>query len=384
MGLWDKLKGEFVDIIEWLNDDRETLAYRFERYGNEIKNGARLVVREGQVAVFIHEGKLADVYKPGTHLLETQNMPILSTLMGWKHGFESPFKAEVVFINTTQIVDQKWGTKNPIMLRDPEFGPLRLRAFGTYAIKVDDAPAFIKELVGTDGDFSTQEINSQLRNIIVSRFTDKLGESKIPALDLASNYDEIGDLILEKISPEFSEFGIKLTKFLVENIALPPEVEEALDKRSSMGILGNMQQYTQFQAANALEDAANNQGEAGGAVGSGMGLGMGFAMANQMGQAMAPPAAGATPPPPAAGAPPPPPSSNLSFHVSVNGQTYGPYDMPALQQMVSKGQLTAQSTVWRQGMSGWVAASTVTELSSLFGPPPAPSAGNMPPPPPPA
>jgi membrane protease subunit (stomatin/prohibitin family) len=378
MGLWGKLKGEFVDIIEWLNDDRETLAYRFERYGNEIKNGAKLVVREGQVAVFIHEGQLADVYKPGTHTLETQNMPLLSTLMGWKYGFSSPFKAEVIFVNTTQIVDQKWGTKNPIMLRDPEFGPLRLRAFGTYAIKVDDASVFIKELAGTDGDFTSDDINSQLRNIIVSRFTDKLGESKIPALDLASNYDEIGDLIRETITPEFSEYGIKLTKFLVENVALPPEVEEALDKRSSMGILGNMQQYTQFQAANAMEDAANNPGEAGSAMGGGMGMGMGFAMAGQMGQAMAPPAAGSAPPPP-------PTQGGLSFHISVSGQTYGPYDMGALQQMIGNGQFSAQSTVWRQGMAGWLPASQVPELSSLFGggtPPPPPPSGSIPPPPP--
>ncbi|MCM8529009.1 MAG: SPFH domain-containing protein [Lentisphaeraceae bacterium] len=379
MGLWDKLKGEFVDIIEWLSDDRETMAYRFERYGNEIKNGAKLIVREGQVAVFIHEGELADVFKPGTHELATRNLPILSTLAGWKHGFESPFKAEVIFVSTRQIVDQKWGTKNPIMLRDPEFGPLRLRAFGTYAIRVDDASVFIKEIVGTDGEFTNDEINSQLRNIIVSRFTDKLGESKIPALDLASNYDEIGELIHEKINPEFNEYGIKLTKFLIENIALPPEVEEALDKRSSMGILGNMQQYTQFQAANALEDAAKNPGDAGGAMGGGMGMGMGFAMANQMGQAMAggAPAGGSTPPPP------PPAQQLLSFHISVSGQTYGPYDMNALQQMKANGQFSPQHSVWREGMSGWLPASQVAELSALFGPPPPPASGATPPPPPP-
>ena len=378
MGLWDKLKGEFVDIIEWLNDDRNTLAYRFERYGNEIKNGAKLIVREGQVAVFIHEGELADVFKPGTHELATRNLPILSTLAGWKHGFESPFKAEVIFISTRQLVDQKWGTKNPIMLRDPEFGPIRLRAFGSYAIKVTDAPSFIREIVGTDGEFTAEEINTQLRNIIVSRFTDKLGESKVPALDLASNYDEIGEVIHDKISPEFSEYGISLTKFLIENIALPPEVEQALDKRSSMGILGNMQQYTQFQAANAMEDAANNPGQAGGAMAGGMGMGMGFAMANQMGQAMAPPPAGSAPPPP-------PAQGGLSFHISVNGQTYGPYDMNSLQQMKANGQFSGESTVWRQGMSGWLPASQVAELSALFGPPPPPPApGATPPPPPPA
>ena len=213
------------------------------------------------------------------------------------------------------------------MLRDPEFGPIRLRAFGTYAIKVINPTVFISELVGTDGNFEADDLTDQLRNIIVSRFTDKLGEAKVPALDLASNYDEIADIIHEKIEPEFREYGVELPKFLIENIALPPEVEEALDKRSSMGILGNLNQYTQYQAANAMEAAASNSGDAGGAMGSGMGMGMGFAMANQMGNAMA---GGMQGNQGQAAAPPPPPGatpSNVSFHVSVNGQSYGPYDM---------------------------------------------------------
>jgi membrane protease subunit (stomatin/prohibitin family) len=378
MGLWDKLKGELIDIIEWLSDDRENLAYRFERYGNEIKNGAKLTVREGQVAVFIHQGQLADVYQPGMYELTTKNMPILSTLMGWKHGFESPFKAEVIFINTRQIVDRKWGTKNPIMLRDADFGPIRLRAFGTYAIKVSDAAAFIREIVGTDGEVSSEDITDQLRNIIIARFTDKLGEAKVPALDLASQYDEIGELIRAQIAPEFASYGIELPKFLIENIALPPQVEEALDKRSSMGIIGNMQQYTQYQTANAIEDAANNPGDAGGMASSGMGLGMGFAMANQMGQSMAPQAAQAGAPPP-----PPPAQTAVSFHVSVNGQSYGPYDMNVLQQHVAGGQVTPDSLVWKAGMASWLPAAQVPELASLFGPPPVPGSGTTPPPPPP-
>lgn len=376
MGLWDKIKGEFVDVIEWLDDSRDIMAYRFERYGNEIKNGAKLTVREGQVAVFVHEGKLADVYKPGMYTLETANMPILSTLLGWKHGFESPFKAEVIFVNTRQLVDQKWGTKNPIMLRDADFGPIRLRAFGSYAIKVIDAAAFVKEIVGTDGEFTSDQIVSQLRNIIVARFTDKLGEAKIPALDLASQYDEIGETIRQQIDPEFEEYGIDVTKFLIENIALPPEVEKALDKRSSMGVLGNMQQYTQFQAANALEDAANNPGDAGGAMSGGMGMGMGFAMANTMGQAMAGGQAAAPPPPP-------PGAASVAFHVSVNGQSYGPYDMATLQQHVAGGQVTRESMVWKQGMANWLPAGQVPELGNLFGPPPLPPSGGATPPPPP-
>ncbi len=239
MGLFDKLKGEFVDIIEWTDSSRDTMVYRFERYGNEIKNGAKLTVRESQMAVLINEGKIADVFNPGMHELTTQNLPILSTLKGWAHGFNSPFKAEVYFVNTKRFTDLKWGTKNPIMLRDAEFGPIRLRAFGSYSIRVTDPTLFIKEVVGTDGEFTKDEIVDQLRNIVISRFTDALGESKITALDLASNYDELGSFMENKIGGEFGEYGLELVKLLVENISLPPAVEEAIDKRSSMGVLGN-------------------------------------------------------------------------------------------------------------------------------------------------
>ncbi len=299
MAFWDKIKGEFIDIIEWLDDSNNTLVYRFERYGNEIKNGAKLVVREGQSAIFVNGGTIADVFEPGTYQLTTPNLPILSTLQGWKHGFESPFKAEVYFVSKRRFVDQKWGTKNPITLRDAEFGPIRLRAFGTYAMRVNDGGTFLREVVGTDGHFTTDEIVGQLRNLIVSRFTDILGESKIPVLDLAGNYDELAAFIAERIAPEFKDYGLDLTKLLVENISLPPAVEEALDKRSSMGILGNLDQDTKFQAATAMEKAAENS--SGGGAAEGMGLGMGFAMASQMGKAMQ----SAEP----QNAPPPPPAS---------------------------------------------------------------------------
>ena len=371
MGLWDKLKGELIDIIEWLDSSNDTMVYRFQRQGNEIKNGAKLVVREGQNAVFVNEGQIADVFQPGTYTLTTQNLPILATLKGWKYGFESPFKAEVYFISTRQFTNQKWGTKNPIMLRDAEFGPIRLRAFGTYAIRIIDGGKFIKEIVGTDGDFTLDEVTDQLRNMIVSRFTDILGESRIPALDLAANYNELGDFISNKLQEEFEAYGLQAPKLLVENISLPPAVEQALDKRSSMGVLGDLNKYTQYQAAEALGTAAANPG---GAAGDAMGMGMGFAMANQMGRMFAGGGAAPAAQGPAA-APPPPPAA---FHVAVNGQTTGPFDMNALQQQVTAGQLTPQSHVWKAGMSGWATASTVPELAALFGPP-AP-----PPPPPPA
>jgi len=369
MGLWSKIKGEFIDIIEWIDDSNDTLAYRFERYGNEIKYGAKLVVREGQTAIFVNEGKLADVFQPGTYTLETQNIPILTTLKGWKHGFHSPFKAEVYFISTRQFTDQKWGTKNPIMMRDVEFGPVRIRAFGTYVIRASDPSVLLRELIGTDGRFTTDEITDQLRNITVSRFADIIGESKIPILDLAANYDELGKIIRDRIGPEFEKYGLELTKFLIENISLPSAVEKALDKRTSMGMVGNLGAYTQFQAANAMEKAAENKG---GAVGGGMGMGMGMMMGQNMGGAMG--QAGQQ----AAGQTPPPLPPAVQFYVAQNGQQTGPFDLNTLAQQIQSGILTQASMVWKQGMKQWATASSAPELANLFAatppplPPPAP------------
>ncbi|MBN1443063.1 MAG: SPFH domain-containing protein, partial [Planctomycetes bacterium] len=314
MGLWDKIRGELIDIVEWLDSTNDTMVWRFPRYENEIKYGAKLVVRESQVAVFVNQGQIADVFQPGMYSLETKNLPILSTLLGWKYGFHSPFKAEVYFASTRRFTDLKWGTKNPVMLRDAEFGPVRLRAFGTYVTRVQKADTLIKEIAGTDAHFTTEEVTNQLRNIIVSRFTDILGESKIPVLDLAANYDELGEFLRSRIAPEFETYGLELTKMLVENISLPPAVEEALDKRSSMGVIGNLQAYTQFQTANAIEGAANNPG---GLAGGGMGLGMGFAMAGQMGGAMA---AAQQQPAQAPVASPPPAPPAIAYFVAAGGQ----------------------------------------------------------------
>ena len=367
MGIWDKLKNEFVDIIEWTDDSHNTMVWRFPRYQNEIKYGAQLTVRESQQAVFVNEGQIADVYRPGRYTLETQNMPILATLKGWKYGFNSPFKAEVYFINTRNFVDQKWGTKNPIMLRDAEFGPIRLRAFGTFALRITDAGKFIKEIAGTQGHFTTEEVSEQLRNLIITRFTDAIGESKIPVLDLAANYDELSKFITGKVAPEFGEYGLEVTKFLVENISLPQEVEQALDKRSSMGILGNLNAYTQFQAANAMEAAARNPS---GSAGDGIGLGMGFAMANQMGQVFSnQQAANAV-----ASGPPPIPSATVQYFVAVNGQQQGPYTPQTLEQMIRQGSLSRDTLVWKQGMAAWTKAGEAVDLTDFFGavPPPLP------------
>ncbi len=372
MAIWDKIRGELVDIIEWLDPSNDTMVHRFERHGNEIKHGAKLTVREGQVAVFIKEGKIADVFDPGMYTLETKNLPIISTLEGWRHGFESPFKAEVYFISTRRYTNLKWGTKNPIMLRDAEFGPLRIRMFGTYCVRVINPVAFVKEIVGTDGTFTTDEITTQLRNLIVARFSDLVAESKIPVLDMAANYDEFGTFATERLHPDFEAYGLDVSNLLVENISLPPAVEEALDKRASMGVIGNLHQYTQFQAANAMEAAAKNPG---GEAAGGMGLGMGFAMANQMAQgfnqqSQQAPQQGAAP------AGPPPVPGQTTYYVAVNGQQTGPFPVSTLQQQVQQGALTSESLVWAQGMDGWVAASQVPDLARLFpqGPPPIPGA----------
>ncbi len=362
MGIWDKLKGELIDIIEWLDSTNDTLVWRFERYNNEIKNGAKLIVREGQMAVFENEGQIADVFLPGTFELTTKNLPILATLKGWKYGFESPFKAEVYFVSTRQFTDQKWGTMNPIMLRDAEFGPVRLRAFGTYVFRAKDPAALIRNIVGTDAHFTTDEVTNQLRNMIVSRFADVVGESKIPVLDLAANYDELGKFLTQRIAPDLEGFGLELSRLLVENISLPPAVEEALDKRSSMGVIGNLAAYTQYQAAEALTEAAKNPG---GMAAGGMGMGMGFGMAQQMAQAMAPPAGTA---------PPPIPGGAAQFYLAIDGQQAGPFDAAGLRQQAQTGKLTRDTLVWKQGMADWNRAADVSDLAAIFAsvPPPIP------------
>jgi len=283
MGIMDKIKeaasNQFIEVIEWLDPSQDTLLYRFPVYQQEIKNGAQLIVRESQAAVFVFEGQVADVFAPGRYTIDGGNTPILSKLGAWKHGFNSPIKSEVYFVNTKQFTDMKWGTSNPIMLRDADFGIVRLRAFGAYSLRVADPGTFIKEITGTNAHFQTEDIDGQLKRAIVSEFSDAIGEMKIPALDLAAQYKELGDAIRGKINQDFNSYGLEVTKFYIENISLPPEVEAAMDKRASMGALGDAQKYMQFQAADALRDAAQNEG---GGAGLGAGLGAGFAVGNQM------------------------------------------------------------------------------------------------------
>jgi len=363
MGLLDKLRGELVDIIEWLDHTRDTLVWRFPRYHNQIKNKAQLIVRPGQVAVFVHRGHLADVFEPGHYELRTDNLPILSTLQGWKYGFDSPFKAEVYFVSTRQITDLKWGTPNPIMLRDPEFGPIRLRAFGTYALKATNPSALIKELVGTDAVFEADEIHELLRSMINESLADVIGESKIAALDLASNYGELAALVRRKVIERVDdEYGLDLPQLLIVNVSLPEEVEKALDTRTSMSVIGDMNRFQQYQMGQAMTAAAENP--SGGGAAEGMGLGMGFAMANRM---MQPGAAGA-------GMAPPPPPTGVTYHVAINGQTSGPFNIAQMAEGITSGQVKADTLVWSAGMPGWTPAGQVPHLAANFAaaPPPPP------------
>src|SRR6195256_2258249 len=284
MGLLDALKTQFIEVIEWLDDSGNTMLYRFPVHDQEIKNGARLTVRESQTAVFVFQGQIADVFPPGLYTIDGGNTPVLTKLGAWKHGFTSPFKAEVYFVNTKQFTDLKWGTPNPVMMRDTDFGMVRLRAFGIYSMRVADPSAFIREIAGTNAHFVTENIEGQLRRTLVGGFSDALAESKIAALDLASNYDELGKFTRGKLAEDFNSFGLDLTKFVIENVSLPAEVEAAMDKRTSMGVIGDVGRYAQFQAADAMRDAAQNTG--GGGAATGAGLGAGFAIGNAMAGAM--------------------------------------------------------------------------------------------------
>ncbi|HYO07723.1 MAG TPA: SPFH domain-containing protein [Tepidisphaeraceae bacterium] len=370
MGIWDKLRAELIDIIEWLDDTRDTMVWRFPRYDNEIKYGAKLIVREGQAAAFVNEGALADTFaQPGTYTLVTQNLPVLSKLRGWKYGFESPFKSEVYFCSMRTFTDRKWGTKNPIMLRDPEFGPTRLRAFGSFAIRVGDVPTFLRNVVGTDHRFSIEDIGEQLRDLLVARFADALGDSKIPVLDLAANQDDLGKILTARLQPDFDVFGLKLVNLVVENISLPPEVEQALDTRTKMGVIGDLNRYAQFQAANAIGDAAKNPN---GIAGVGAGLGVGFGIANQMGQAFANNPALGNPGP---SAPPPVPgSSQASYFVAQGGQQKGPFTLEQLRDEVNAGRVQRATLAWKAGMPQWAPVDSIADLNLLFAnvPPPLP------------
>lgn len=373
MGLFDMVRGEFIDIIEWLDDSRDTIVWRFPRHDNEIKMGAQLVVRESQSAVFVNEGQIADTFGPGTHTLETQNLPLLSTLKGWKYGFESPFKAEVYFVNTRQFTDLKWGTQNPVIVRDPEFGMVRLRAFGAYSLRVTDAGRLLRELAGTDQQFRTEEVSEFLRQMIVGKLGTALATAGVSMIDLAAQQQSIGQRVAGILSEDLANMGITIPTFVIENISVPEEVQAAIDKRTQMGVVGDLDRYTKFQTAEAIEDAARNPGGGGAAgIGLGMGMAVGQQMAEQLrsgqGQAAATPTAAA----PTAAAPPAMPVQH--WYLGVNGQQHGPFTGPELPGKVAEGLLTPEVLVWTAGMEQWQAAREIAALAPVLSiaPPPLP------------
>jgi membrane protease subunit (stomatin/prohibitin family) len=284
MGLMDFIKGELIEIIDWVETDGDTVMAKFPDKGNNIKYGAQLTVRESQLAIFVNEGKIADVYGPGRYELNTQNMPILTTIKGWKYGFQSPFKVDVYFVSTKQFTNLKWGTPNPVMMRDPEFKQVRVKAFGTYFIKVKDAKAFFTEFSGTAPLIRIGMIEEHLRDIVSPKFAEALGEAKIAVLDMVSNYSELGTVIAPILQRDLDPFGIELTKFQITSTTLPEEVLAFYDKMTSMNMVGDMNKFTQFQAASAIEKAAENP--AGNGAGAGVGLGAGIGLGQMMAQSM--------------------------------------------------------------------------------------------------
>lgn len=373
MGLMNFLKKQFVDIVEWPDETPGVLVHRFERADNEIKNNAKLIVRPGQMAVFVNEGKIADKFNPGTYILSTKNLPILTDLLSISTGFESWHKAEVYFIKTTEQLDIRWGTPQPVVMRDADFGMIRLRAFGNYSYHVGLNNDLISKFVGAQPDFTTEQLENQITSKIVSQFSDALGEMKIPALDIAAQYTEIGEAVLAKMQVAIAPYGLELSTFTVINVNLPDYVNEAIDRRGAAGAFGgNVAMLNQVKAGDAMLDAANNQGGSGNIMGMMMGGQMGGMVAQgafmqqpqQPQQAQQPPAAPMPPPPPAA----------PTFFLAVNGQQQGPFTTAQLQSMAMHGTFNAATMVWTAGMASWQAASTVPALSAILGsvPPPMP------------
>lgn len=358
MGLWDKIFGEFIDVIDWLDDSDNTMVYRFDRHNNEIKYGAKLTVRETQAVVFVNEGEIADVLGSGLYELETKNIPILSTLQHWDHLFNSPFKAEVYFCNLKRFTDLKWGTKNPIILRDEEFGAVRLRAFGIYEIRINDPKKFITEIVGTDGHFTTEEISNQLRNIIISRFTSIVASSKIPVLDLAANYEQLSTYITQKISDEFDDYGIELTKVIIENISLPPAVEEALDKKTSMGMVGDLSQYLEFQAADSMSSGKNGGGSS--VASDAMAMGVGFAMAEKLSKSMGEKKENSTT------QIPPQISPEKIYYYAQDKKPIGPFSIDECKALIRESKITPDMLMWKIDMKDWQKAKDFEEIKPLF------------------
>ncbi len=404
MGLMNKIRNEFVDIIEWIDDSRSTLAWRFPRYQNEIKNGAQLIVREGQKAIFVYRGAMADTFDPGNYELKSENLPILGTLQGWKYGFDSPFRSEVYFINTRPVTSLRWGTPTPVTVRDPDFKMVQVRANGLCVVKIANPEIFMKEVIGTDSAVDVEEIAELLRRVISLAFSDMVLATKdadgkqLGVIDLQGRQVELSDKLREFVQERVDdEYGLEIPEITM-NISLPDEITAAMTRGVARGVeeggfldnVGSMDRYQQAKAAEAMVAAAGNPG--GGAASAGLGLGLGVAMggqmANMMGGAFAPapaPAAAAPAPAAPAGAAPPPLPGQVLYHVDAGGQPGGPYSLQQMQAGIAGGQIVGATLVWCQGMAAWSDAQSVPALQVFFSaPPPLPPSASTPPPMPPA
>lgn len=279
MGLFRFIRNELIEVIDWVENDRDTVIWKWPHEKNNIKYGANLIVRDSQKALFVNEGLIADLFEPGRFELVTSNMPILTSMRNWKTGFNSPFKVDVYYISTRQFTGLKWGTPNPIILRDPEFKQVRVRAFGVYFIRVKDPELFFREFAGTAPQLRIHELEERLRELVSPKFAEAIAESGVSVMDMVANYTELGDLIAPRLQKDFDPFGLELTKFQISSTTLPKEVEEFYDKMTNMNMVGDMNKFQQFQTGQAIENASKNEG---GGAGEGLGMGMGFGMANQM------------------------------------------------------------------------------------------------------
>lgn len=371
MGIWDSIKAKtFLEVIEWTDSTNNTIVYRFPTHQKAITDGSKLVVREGQAAVFINEGQLSDVFGPGSWDLDTRNTRILSFFKTIGYGFDDPYKGEIYFLNTKQFTDQKWGTSNPFMMRDPDFGVVRVRAFGSYCFRVTDPAQFLRQVVGTDHLFKTGEITGQLKRKLISSFTDAVVETRMGVLDLGAQFTELGDDMCKQMTPWFTNhYGITLTDFAIVNLSLPPNVEKALDERTSMGIVGDMGAYTQFQTAKAIRESASAPGGGNPMMQAGMGFAVGNQMANQMAQSQGGQfnpqhglSQGHHAPPP-----PPPPQQAASFHYSGPGGQKQGLSAAQIAAEVSANRSGAHN-IWAPGWPGWKPWDQVAEIASLVAP----------------
>jgi membrane protease subunit (stomatin/prohibitin family) len=387
MSLWNKVSSELVDIIEYVSSDLDVLVYRFPRYQNQIKYGAKLIVREGQGAIFVNEGKLADVFTPGTYTLETGNLPVLSTLSGWKYGFNSPFKAEVYFYTTRTLLNQQWGTQQPITMELPKYGLGEVRAYGQVSYKITDATVFFRQVVGTSGFLNGAELLDYLRGVIVSQFSEALTLSHPTVEQLVGGMSMLDDTTQKSINAKVESLGFQLTQFLIESLSLPQQLNDEIFEYSRLNNI-NISKLTQLKTAKAIEEVAQNPNAAGGMAGLGVQMGVGMAAAQGVMQAMQqmginkgatiftqmPTSVNGVPVNINTAPPPLPSAATATFHVAIDGQAQGPLDADALHALATQGKMTASTLVWQPGMAGWQAAASVPALTPFFQqqPPPLP------------